>query len=144
MAQREAISSQHIAAASMKDGAAMKALALLTTVFLPGTYLAVSETHTIDGHFMLTVLDTLLYARHGRCSGRQTTRRLICSVLVYHSALNSNCDGTVDPVDVERSPTQKQQTRLVRQLVTVIHVELPGSEEAAQVVLRCMDMANVI
>lgn len=47
MAQREAINGQHIASASMKDGAAMKALALLTTVFLPGTYLAVSAATSL-------------------------------------------------------------------------------------------------
>lgn len=41
MTTREAISGRMIAAAGMKDGAAMKALALLTTVFLPGTFLAV-------------------------------------------------------------------------------------------------------
>jgi hypothetical protein len=29
----------------MKDGAAMKALALLTTVFLPGTFLAVKKKY---------------------------------------------------------------------------------------------------
>jgi hypothetical protein len=43
MTTREAISGRMIAAAGMKDGAAMKALALLTTVFLPGTFLAVSS-----------------------------------------------------------------------------------------------------
>jgi hypothetical protein len=42
MTTREAISGRMIAVAGMKDGAAMKALALLTTVFLPGTFLAVS------------------------------------------------------------------------------------------------------
>ena len=41
MTTREAISGRLIAAAGMKDGAAMKALALLTTVFLPGTFIAV-------------------------------------------------------------------------------------------------------
>jgi hypothetical protein len=45
MTTREAISGRMIAAAGMKDGAAMKALALLTTVFLPGTFLAVSIVH---------------------------------------------------------------------------------------------------
>jgi len=44
MNTREAISGRLIAAAGMRDGAAMKALALLTTVFLPGTYLAVSPS----------------------------------------------------------------------------------------------------
>lgn len=44
MTTREAISGRLIAAAGMKDGAAMKALALLTTVFLPGTYLAVGNS----------------------------------------------------------------------------------------------------
>jgi hypothetical protein len=43
MTTREAISGRMIAAAGMEDGAAMKALALLTTVFLPGTFLAVSS-----------------------------------------------------------------------------------------------------
>jgi hypothetical protein len=45
MTTREAISGRMIAAAGMKDGAAMKALALLTTVFLPGTFLAVKKKY---------------------------------------------------------------------------------------------------
>jgi hypothetical protein len=62
MTTREAISGRMIAAAGMKDGAAMKALALLTTVFLPGTFLAVrglNSSHCQIVHGLMTLADTV-------------------------------------------------------------------------------------
>jgi hypothetical protein len=62
MTTREAISGRMIAAAGMKDGAAMKALALLTTVFLPGTFRAVrglNSSHCQILHGLMTLADTV-------------------------------------------------------------------------------------
>lgn len=63
MTTREAISGRLIAAVGMRDGAAMKALALLTMVFLPGTFIAVgSQPLTFFVVTELTQADNFLHA----------------------------------------------------------------------------------
>lgn len=45
-------SSRHIATAAKRDSSTMKAIAALTMVFLPGTYISVSHRLLLRAHYM--------------------------------------------------------------------------------------------
>jgi hypothetical protein len=63
-AQKDNQINQQISAAARKDGAAMKSIAILTMCFLPATFIAVSQHNPDNSVLILTLSDSVLYARN--------------------------------------------------------------------------------
>ena len=57
-----AVDSREIAAASRRDSSAMKIIAVLTTTFLPGTFIAVCAPKNLPRWWSLIFQDTIRHA----------------------------------------------------------------------------------
>lgn len=119
MAQKETLINQLIATASMKDGSAMKAIAILTMCFLPGTFVAVSAMAACCGidttiTSMLTCLaDLVRYASHAlrHLSGQPCVGSWFRDVLGGDNPAHCLCPAALGGLDVSRKTAAKSIAR---------------------------------